>query len=446
MSQITLNALYYPYARCLNETTIKRAILIFDEIGFVDPTSPNMREALVNEKHKFPESVLKDWEVIQEAYGILIERGIVKIHDPEPLVKKHNKLLGAALQADLDDDNIWRLCTAPNTPTTWNILRRKVPTSAFEFLNSQPIGRINYGTAKAKAYFHQQFLRFPNFENDFLDKTSGPFHEGYIGDEQWLRYLFHDSRIARRRERYGLTDSMRRELYMQDVEISCVFPYTHGSSLAVNTALMLSNAEGLIPFTDSTLHHEMLSVKFSRVVKALETQEFPFPISGVKQLHPEKLRRVAFTLLDVMVPDECIEQMSIGDCIKYRNACREASNRLRIYIGELASQIETEPWTDEFEKDMQKLLHQKILPEAQKAKDKGTEIYEKLFSKIIKRSASVLTPTLSTSIFTGLTLPLMLAVGSAAALGSILPDVIDALLEERTFRRNSLLYLLKLNK
>lgn len=87
-----------------------------------------------------------------------------------------------------------------------------------------------------------------------------------------------------------------------------------------------------------------------------------------------------------------------------------------------------------------------ILPEARKAKDKGTEIHEKLFGKIAKRAVGALTPTLSASVFAKLTLPLMLAVGSAAAFGAVLPDLIDALVEERAARRNSFSYLLELDK
>jgi hypothetical protein len=186
----------------------------------------------------------------------------------------------------------------------------------------------------------------------------------------------------------------------------------------------------------------MLAVKFQRITSPLPSAKAI--LSGVRQLHPEKLRRVALTLLDVMVSEEVMSKMSIAECLKYRDASVEAFQRLKIFIGELASQIESEPMTEKFEQEIQKLIHQKVFPEAQKAKDRGIEVYEKLFGKLGKRAAAALTPTLSASIIAGLSSPVMLAVASAAALGAILPDVVDALIEERAARRNALSYLLEL--
>jgi len=149
------------------------------------------------------------------------------------------------------------------------------------------------------------------------------------------------------------------------------------------------------------------------------------------------------TILD----DKCIDNMSITDCIKYRDASKEAFRQLKIYIYGLISQIESEPWSDEFEKEVQKFIYQKIIPEAQKAKEKGIEIYKKLFGTIAKKAVASLTPTLGVSVFAGLTLPMMLALGSAAALGEVLPDLTDTSInEERTGQRNALSCLLDLNK
>jgi hypothetical protein len=183
-------------------------------------------------------------------------------------------------------------------------------------------------------------------------------------------------------------EALHRAGYSRNLEHSpCTFPFTHGSSLAVNTALLIADSSGLVPFTDSQLHHNMLVAKFQRII-APPSKSKPL-ISGIRQLHPEKLRRVALTLLNVMVPEEIIDNMSIADCIKYRDASAESFLRLKVFIGDLASQIESEPMTEKFEQDMQKLIHQKVIPEAQKVKDKGIRVYEKLFGKIGKRAAAM---------------------------------------------------------
>jgi hypothetical protein len=37
MDRPTLKALYFPFSRCLSPLTLKRALLLFDEIIFIDP-------------------------------------------------------------------------------------------------------------------------------------------------------------------------------------------------------------------------------------------------------------------------------------------------------------------------------------------------------------------------------------------------------------------------
>ena len=204
----------------------------------------------------------------------------------------------------------------------------------------------------------------------------------------------------------------------------------------------LSHFRGpLQPFTDSEIHHRLLALKYKTAKKALSGSP---RISGVAPLDPEKLRRVALTLVDVMVPDECIRQMSIEDCVRYRSASQESFRRLKDMVGELTVQIESEPWEPDFEKQIQKLVHLKILPEARKARDSGLKVYEQLFGRIAKKAFAALTPSMGASIFTGLSLPAMIALGGAVALGAIMPDVIEAINETRQRRRNGLTYLLKL--
>ena len=40
-------ALYYPYSRCVDATTLKRLVLVFDEVWFIDPVPLIMREGLM---------------------------------------------------------------------------------------------------------------------------------------------------------------------------------------------------------------------------------------------------------------------------------------------------------------------------------------------------------------------------------------------------------------
>lgn len=44
-----LAALYYPYSRCTDEATLKRLILLYDEVWFADPIPSQIRQGLMVE-------------------------------------------------------------------------------------------------------------------------------------------------------------------------------------------------------------------------------------------------------------------------------------------------------------------------------------------------------------------------------------------------------------
>jgi len=433
-----LRALYFPYSRCIDENTIKRAILMFDELIFIDPTYPDERNSLLSDGYGNPPFTVEYWKKVRDSYGMLIEEGIVKLHDPGPAIRSHEDLLGAAFKADLDDSEIWRICTKPGLPNTWSMLRSKVPAPAFDFLNPQAPFRIGYGTRAAREFFYPASgpeREAPEAARDlFIESDEEP-------EPGWLQYLFHDEKAERLEQ--TLDPDRRREILEdpEDKGYVCMFPFTHGSVLAVNTALLVADLEGLIPFTDSQLHHDLLNARFRRVRGHAESLSDEV---GLPSLHPEKLRRITMTLLDALVPTECLEKISILEAVQYRQEAREAYGRFRTHIARMASEITSEVWDEGFEKELKQVVQGSILPEARKAKQMAVEIYEGLFGRLAKHVTTALTPTLVASIFSGISWQGMLLVGSAAVLGAALPDLAAASLKKRAYRRNSLAYLLEI--
>ena len=50
-----------------------------------------MREKLASDTRDIPRDVIEDWQKVRETYGLPSERGVVKMHDPEPLVLRHDQ-------------------------------------------------------------------------------------------------------------------------------------------------------------------------------------------------------------------------------------------------------------------------------------------------------------------------------------------------------------------
>lgn len=400
-TQFPLKALYYPYARCTN--------------------------------------------------GMLIEKHIVRLYDPEQLILSNDHLLSGALQADLDDDEVWKLCTASGTPLVWSMLRRKIPPSAFGFLNSETPARATLSTEVAREFFQKDSVHPRNEKTRLFQSPIDPSLE----QEKRARYRFYDAKVD-----WALNTLSDPGPYVQGAptgihgteelarlaperEFSCTFPFTHGSSLALNEALLVADALDLIPFTDSVLHHQLLLVKYQRALKNLPMLK-PQALSGIPRLHPEKLRRVALTLFDTLIPEHLLEKISFADAAKYREASKPSFERLKLYIAELTAQIESEVWDEQFEAEVRKIVYEKILPEARKAEEEALAVYEYLFGSLAKKAAAILTPTTAASVFAGLSIPQLLLVGSASVLGTVTPDLIDAYLAKKKSRRNAFTYLLGL--
>jgi hypothetical protein len=289
-------------------------------------------------------------------------------------------------------------------------------------------------------------MEWPNLKGEISKEETKPFHfsnqSSPLDDEEWLRYLFHDGKVAREIDSRHIRDEKARQKYL-DIEFSCVFPFTHGSSLAVNQALLVSDQLGLIPFTDSELHHQLIEVKYQRACDGLGALKRS-SLSGIPSFHPEKLRYIAFTLFDTIIPKDSLERISIAQAAKYRDSCQDSFERLKQYIAEITSQIESEVWDDRFQAEVQKIVYGKIVPEAQEAQNEALEIYEKLFGELAKKAVAALTPTLGVGIFAGLTFSQILLAGSASILGSVFPDLLDVYLARKKLQRNSVAYLLRL--
>jgi len=122
-----LRALYYPFSRTVNETTLKRAVLLYDEILFVDPVSSRMRGALFRSGHA-PYTVTAEWERIRRLYEVLERVGLVRLVDPAEAVDDPatGQLIADALHADLRDRGT-RDLFPPTFTGGWTTLRSRIP-------------------------------------------------------------------------------------------------------------------------------------------------------------------------------------------------------------------------------------------------------------------------------------------------------------------------------
>lgn len=126
-------ALYYPFSRCLNEITLKRAVLLFDELLFVDPVDPAARGALYAREGAAAganPALQKRWLAAEENYELLERHGIVRTVDSSVLTNPAgaDALAAGGLSLDIDINDSGNVLFAGQR--RWQMLEARVPPSA----------------------------------------------------------------------------------------------------------------------------------------------------------------------------------------------------------------------------------------------------------------------------------------------------------------------------
>lgn len=127
------NALYYPFSRCLDDVALKRAVLLYDEILFVDPVEPAARTNLYLREgiHAGADPRISErWGAAEQDYQLLHQHGIVRtvdhtaVRDPQAA----DALAAGGLRLDVETNG---------TPSTlfagrhrWQMLEDRIPPSA----------------------------------------------------------------------------------------------------------------------------------------------------------------------------------------------------------------------------------------------------------------------------------------------------------------------------
>lgn len=431
-----LRALYYPYSRCLNEDTLKRSLLIFDELWFIDPLSENTRDSLKGEDgpiqcyfSNLDSALLELWRIIKEKYELLLEKGIVKYYDLGQITNKYDHLLTQGLASDIHDNSFWKICHS--NPEDWLLEGLRPQFLRSDWAEEQrkkmwiiPIDRLPASILNAFS------LHSPDrYSDTFISSINSPkFNSDVLKVKLDIE------------EESGAEICWRGEKFI-------AFPFVHGSSLYLNQALIVSEEENLIPFTDSAIHHQLLLGKYERAVANPEK-----PVQKIlterSPIDSQKFNLLALNILNILIPPEELEMRSLEDILRYREECSESLHRFQTYLFALHSRIEGEPWSDKFHKEIIKIIDGEVVPKGQNLQEEMKGIYEKLFRRVLQNLTATVTPTFVTTIFTGLSSGQILTLSCAAiatAFSISMPELLNTWQNKRDLNKNSLAFLLKFN-
>ena len=382
MSSTPISAVYFPYTRPLAVSTLKKSVLLFDELTFLDSVPWVMRQAIMAEKQT-ERKTHKDNESITLALDYLGKEGFVKTLDPGPQLAQYDLLLTLNVVSDMRDPNYLHTSVGADV-SVWNILRERLPPTFLEWFYA------GAGTF-SEAVSLQALLNTGGDVEAIDDKSTREFARF-----RWEGMSAADAMDALLR-RYSRVIGGNPHVKMEAYEV----PSLQASSLRIAEALIHCSATGSIPFTDSGAHKRLLAIKASRAAQVLGDSDAELLLSIPKIKRNDVLvRELEIGLLDTLLPNEELERRSVKELLDYRRSHGEALARMRVSLVQMAELLENEQ--DSSSGGVEKLIKTKILPEIQQASDDFREEYERTLGYIAAKSAGVVGGTLSACLLAGL--------------------------------------------
>ena len=400
--------LYYPYSRSINLNTLKKAVLLFDEVDFVDSQPWFIRSELLDEV--IPNVSSHIVSSLRSNYLLLQKAGVAKIIDPAKTIREYDSLVTANVVNDLRSRQFCESAIRHDV-TVWDVLTERIPKS---FLR-----KFYPGVGTFSEAISLQGLIKENGQADKLPSSMREFAK--------LRWKGVDEKEAWRifnRSNYEFVIGGNPHAKLEVYQI----PFLQASSLRLNEALLLCAMTGNVPLTDSPVHDRLMRTKVGRSLKSLENPNLR------KQLEIELPLRLpqhhlALEVLDNLISERDFDKRSISEILDYRSDNQAELRKFREKIGELAAEIDLITPGPEYYLRLRRIINSKVIPEISKMRDEVRASYEKTFGGILKQSAKVMVPSLIITVFAGLSFWQMIGICGAAEASMFsvkgLDDVID---------------------
>jgi len=225
---------------------------------------------------------------------------------------------------------------------------------------------------------------------------------------------------------FDLSTTMGRAKNLVQTAIAC--------SAKMNFALN-SAAKGFVPLADATPYGDLLSVKYARAISKLA------PIKN--KMHVADL---SFAIFNDLIPRERIDHLSLQDIVRYRKESEKAREAFLEYLVALQAKHSDVGIESDYAASIEKQVATEIVPAAQKFRNDLTTIADSMFGALAKGVVGFVGSASIVQLLSDLSLEKILLFATAAA--SYMAKVgIDGIIADRRARREcSVSYILSLEK
>jgi hypothetical protein len=379
-----ISVFYYPEMWVGNET-LKKAILLFDELHFMD------RPAFTFENY----GLIGSASPLRQFEASFRENGVPLFVHEAPGGPVRGKFL-EQIKADIDD----RLFL-----TRFQDGLRTSP--AFRRLH---IPEANYGPADNADSIAQKLIGVDLWKA--LENHESPSH------------LFYDNAV----KHFDLaTESGCAKKLVSDA-LRC--------SATLNYALRMNTRAGIFPLADARPYGDLLGAKYARAVSKLEPTK-----------NNIQLTDLSFAIFDELVQPEALEKLSFTEVVRYRKASEAAREEFLTFLGAIQAKQATVGIDGDYAGAIKHVVTTEIAPAARVFKNKLKTIHESLFGALAKGTLGFLgTSQAALTIFGDMSWTTLLPLAGAA--GAYVGNAaVDAYLAKRAATREcSISYILSLDQ
>ena len=383
-----INVLYYP-DMVADHTTLKKAILFFDEIHFMDRPSFSFDGGFGTIGTQSPLRQLEQ----------LFRRDNVPLYIHEPP--------SGRLSGDLLD----QIAADVNDPRFLDLFQKGLRES--EVFRLDHIKPGNYADIETKEM-----------------RTEKELADLLLSVDTSMTFESHESAMAL------LTDVQVRPFgFSNPMSLLKTLVFEAAiCSAKMNLALSIGSREGFIPFADAAPYGSLLGSKYARAVSRVGEAGGQIPLTDL-----------SFAIFDELVPSEALARMTFEDVIRYRREAVKDREEFLEYLGILQQKIGLIEGDTEYTATIERLVKTEVLPAADKFRDRLRLVAESFFGNLAKGVMGAGGMAGGVQVFGDLSLEKILALAglTSAYVGQA---AIDALLARRAVTREcSLSYVLSLD-
>jgi hypothetical protein len=206
-------------------------------------------------------------------------------------------------------------------------------------------------------------------------------------------------------------------------------------SAKTNFALTAGTKQGFVPLADATPYGDLLGAKYARAIKALEPAK--------SHIQPTDL---SFAIFDELVPSERLEEMTFKEIVRHRKASEAAREEFLEHLAMIQAKQASIGIDGDYRAALQRIVKTEITPAARTFKNKLRAIDESLYGALAKGAVGYLGSSAGLSLFGDLSWERLLGLAGFAG-AYVAKSAIDAMLAQRAAKREcSISYILSLEK